>query len=129
MSESRLPTDFGLFYPTGWIVAAFPSMQSAGQVQRDLLMGGYNEEDCKLVRCDEVVPVAEGQLENAGWLARLGKTDELVQKQLDAAKRGSAFLIVFAPTDPEAERVMNVVRRVPFEFAHRYHRFAIQTLD
>jgi hypothetical protein len=62
-------------------------------------------------------------------LARLGKADEMVQKHLDAAKRGSAFLVVFAPTDPEADRVMKVVRRVPFEFAHRYHRFAIQTMD
>lgn len=52
----------------------------------------------------------------------------MLQQHLAAARRGSAFLVIYAPTDPEAERVMNVVRRVPFDFAHRYRRFAIEVM-
>ena len=107
---------------------AFPTEAAAEQVRRDLLTGGYNEEDCKLVPCHQVIPSAEAQLKDAGWLAQLGKSDGMVGRHLAAAKRGSTFPIVFAPSDTEAERVMNVVRRVPFDFAHRYHRFAIQEM-
>ena len=128
MSNANLPTSFGIFYPTGWTVVAFPTEAAAEQVRRDLLTGGYNEEDCKLVPCHQVIPSAEAQLKDAGWLAQLGKSDDMVGRHLAAAKLGSTFLIVFAPSDTEAERVMNVVRRVPFDFAHRYHRFAIQEM-
>jgi hypothetical protein len=91
MSESKLPTDFGIFYPTGWIVAAFPKKEFAEQVQRDLLTGGYDEADCKVVGCDQVIPAAQDQLEEAGWLARLGKSDEMLREHLRAAKAGSAY--------------------------------------
>lgn len=128
MGESNLPTEFGIFYPTGWIVVAFPEMESAQRVRNDLLTGGYSEEECKLVRGDQVIPTAAAQLDDASWLGRLGKADEMLQQHLTAAKRGSAFIVVYAPSDDEAERVMNVVRRVPFEFAHRYRRFAIQEM-
>ena len=129
MTESKLPTEFGIFYPTGWIVVAFPETRSAEQVRSDLLTGGYDEEECRLVRSDEVIPAARHQLDDSSWLGRLGKADEMLQRHLAAARRGSAFLVIFAPTDDEAERVMKVVRRVPFDFAHRYRRFAIQEMQ
>jgi len=78
MSESTLPAELGIFYPR-WIVSAFPKRELAEQVRTDLFAGGYDEEDCKLVTAEQVVPSAEGQLESAGWLARLGKRDEMVQ--------------------------------------------------
>lgn len=51
-----------------------------------------------------------------------------MRTHLEAARQGDTFLLIYAPGDLESERAMNVVRRVPFEFAHRYHRFAIQVL-
>jgi hypothetical protein len=75
-----------------------------------------------------VIPAAQDQLEEAGWLSRLGKSDEMLREHLRAAEAGSAFALVSAPSDGEAERVMNVIRRVPFDFVHRYRRFAIQTM-
>jgi hypothetical protein len=128
MNEGKLPTQFGIFYPTGWIVVALDDKTNAERVQRDLFAGGYDAQDCMLVGASEVIPSAQGQLENSDWLGRLGKADEMVETHLRAAAGGSTFLIVYAPTESEAERVMNVVRRVPFQFAHRYRKFAIETL-
>ena len=128
MSASKLPTEFGIFYPTGWVVIAFPEIGSADRVRSDLLIGGYDDEECRLIRGDEVIPSAEGQLHHANWFGTLGKADEALQLHVAAAKGGSAFLVVYAPTEDEAERVMKVVRRVPFDFAHRYRRFAIQDM-
>jgi hypothetical protein len=110
------------------MVLAFQDKASAERVQRDLFAGGYDADDAMLFDASDVIPSAQGQLENADWLGRLGRADEMVQTHLNAAKGGSTFLLVYAPSDGEAERVMNVARRVPFQFVHRYHRFAIETL-
>jgi hypothetical protein len=129
MDRANLPTEFGIFYPTGWIVLAFKDKAQAERVQRDLFAGGYDAQDCMLFDSSDVIPSAREQLENADWLARLGRADEMVQTHLNAAQGGSTFLLVYAPSDGEAVRVMNVARRVPFQFAHRYRRFAIETLE
>jgi len=122
-------TDFGIFYPVGYIVVAFPKHEDALRVQRDLLAGGYDPEDCVLYTSEEVAAAAQQNLsDHTGWLARLGKSDEAVQRHLEAAKRGAAFALIFAPGQTDAERAMNVIRRVPFELAHWYHRFAIEDL-
>lgn len=128
MSDSSFSTEFGIFYPTGWMVAAFPDGVSAEQARRDLFSGGYSEEDCRLASGNQVTPAARDQLHDPGWLGRLGKADDMVRQHLEAAEKGSVFLVIYAPTEPEAERAMNVIRRVPFLFAHRYRRFAIEVM-
>lgn len=121
--------DFGIFYPVGYLVAAFPEKQNAWRVQQDLITGGYDDADCALYTCEEVAAAAGRNLaENTGFLARLGWADEAVQIHLDAAKEGAAFLLIYAPGDTDTARAMNVIRRGPFEFVHRYHRFTIETL-
>lgn len=77
----------------------------------------------------EVARTTRQSLEqNTGFLARLGRSDDAVARHLEAAEHGHSFLVIYAPGDLEAERAMNVVRRVPFGFAHQYHRLAIQVL-
>lgn len=122
-------TDWGIFYPVGYLVAAFPKKQDAWQVQQNLITGGYDEADCALYTCEEVAAAAGRNLaENTGFLARLGWADEAVKMHLDAAKEGASFLLIYAPGDTDTARTMNVIRRGSFEFVHRYHRFTIETL-
>jgi hypothetical protein len=129
-SKSELTeTDFGIFYPRGHLVAAFPKREDAERVRKDLLTGGYDPQDCLLFSSKGVARDARRNLkENTGFLARLGKSDEAVAAHLNAAEHGRSFLVIYAPGDLEAERAMTVVHRVPFDFVHRYHRFAIQVL-
>ena len=130
-TEERNPlemTQFGIFYPRGYIIAAFGSREDAERVRRDLLTGGYDGPDCLLLTCEEVRKGANESLSHTGFLATLGKSDEAVRRHLEAAEKGATFLVIYAPDDLEADRAMNVVRRVPFKFAHRYHRLAIQVL-
>lgn len=123
-------TDFGIFYPRGHIVAAFRRREEAEKVRNDLLAGGYDPEDVVLLGCEEVAEAARQNLEDhRGMIARLGKSDEAVRRHLQAAEKGASFLLIYAPGDLDSERAMNVMRRVPFAFAHRYRRFAIQTLE
>jgi hypothetical protein len=122
-------TDFGIFYPLGYMVVAFPEHEHATRVREDLLTGGYDSDDCVVYRSDEVVATASQNLAyNTGWLARLGTSDDAVRHHLESAKEGATFVLIYAPDDIEVARAMNVVRRVPFEFAHRYRRFAIEEM-
>lgn len=117
----------GMFYPVGHIIAAFPGEADARSVQKELLAGGLSEADCRLYSSDRMEHVANKELtENTGWLSTLGKSDEAVQRALDAARKGGWFLLIHAPNDDDAATVMNAVRRGKFTFAHRYHRLAIE---
>lgn len=119
----------GIFYPRGYFVAAFPKREDARRVRRNLLAGGYERHDCMLFGAKEIARMARRNLEeHRGFLARLGRSDEILGAQLEAAERGHAFLVIYAPDDLEAKRAMNVVRRVPFDFVHHYHRLAVQIL-
>ena len=123
-------TDFGIFYPRGHLVAAFPRHDDAVRVQRDLTTGGYSAEDCQLFRAADVARIARRNLEEqTGFFATLGRSDEAVNAHLAAAERGDSFLVIYAPNDLDVERAMTVVRRVPFDLVHRYHRLAIQVLS
>lgn len=122
-------TSFGIFYPLGYLVVAFPKQEDALQVQRDLITGGYDRADCELHASEAVAAAAQRNLtDNTGFLARLGWADEAVKTHLEAARQGSAFLLIYAPGDTDAARAMKVIRRVPFDFAHRYQRFTIEEL-
>lgn len=119
----------GMFYPVGRIIAAFPSEEQARAVQKELRDGGLSEEDCRLYSSERVAEIAGKDLaENTGWLATLGKSDEAVQRALDAARDGAWFLLINAPADDVAARAMEAVRRGSFTFAHRYHRLAIEEM-
>ena len=127
--QGELPTtDFGIFYPTGYIIIAFETYESAEQTCRELRIGGYDPLDCSLHPGEKVAWFMQRQLEHAGLMARLGKSAKAVEKDLQAAQKGATFLRVYAPNDLDAERVMNVVRRRPFTHVHRYLRFAIEDL-
>jgi hypothetical protein len=122
-------TSFGLFYPVGYLVAGFPGREDALRVQQDLMKGGYEADDCVFFSCKEVKEAAKENLDQGHFLPRLGETDKIIERHLEAAKEGSSFLVIYAPDKVSSDRAMNVIRRVPFDFVHRYHRLAIEELD
>ncbi len=124
----EMPSDFGAFYPMGHVVVAFPKAASARKVRKDLLSGGYDERDVQHYAAKKASQSLKSNLENIGVLARMGSTDNVLRKQAKLADEGCDFLLVHAATKEEADRVMNVVRRVPFRIAQKFHRFAIEDL-
>ena len=126
--KPKYPTSFGLFYPVGYLVVGFPSREDALRVQQDLMTGGYEADDCAFFSCREVKEAAKENLDHGSFLPRLGAADKIIEQHLEAAKEGSSFLVIYAPDKVTSDRAMNVIRRVPFEFAHRYHRLAIEEL-
>jgi hypothetical protein len=44
------------------------------------------------------------------------------------AELGATFLLIYAPSDLDTERAMNVARRHRHSLAHKYDRFSIRTM-
>lgn len=128
--DTKDNTDLGgMFYPTGSIVVAFPGEDQAKAAQQALAQGGVPAEDCRLIEGRTYASMARKELaENTGFLARLGKTDDIVRRSLEAAEQGAAFLLIHAPKDEDAARAMDTIGRVPRQFAYRYHSLAIEEL-
>jgi hypothetical protein len=121
-------SDFGAFYPTGYIVIAFERYEDADQVCQTLRDSGYNEQDCSIHKAEKMAELAQRNLDDTGLLARVGKSAAAVKKHLQAAQQGATFLLVYAPKDDDAERVMNAVGDRPVMLAHRYHHLVIEDL-
>jgi hypothetical protein len=96
------------------------------RVQQDLKTGGYEPYDCVFFSCKEVMEAAEKNRDQGNFLPRFGAADKVIELHLGAAKEGGSFLVIYAPDKLTSDRAMNIIRRVPFEFAHRYHRLAVQ---
>ncbi len=100
-------TDFGVFYAVDYFVVAFPDSAQAAEARCNVLVGGYETDDCVQYTSAEVVAAAETNLgENSGFFARLGWSRNAVQIQLDAAREGAAFLLGFASGDTSDADVM-----------------------
>jgi hypothetical protein len=102
LSES--PEKDVVFYPRGYVSVSFESQADAETVRRLLLDGGYDEKDV------HVMDRATVPGHRAG------------------AAAGNAFLLAYAPSELETERVLNLARRVGFIKAHKYDRFTFTEL-
>ena len=122
-------TDFGIFYPVGYLVAAFSNAEDARGAQQQIIAKNFDPAACTLHGSEEMQAFLEKNLsENNGFLAKLGKSDDAVKVHLEAAKKGATFLLTHAPDDEQATSALEVLRAAPFDFIHRYHRLAIEEI-
>ena len=126
MSKQNVPMSFGVFYPTGHVVLAFPDDADSKKVREALLTGGYAEDEILQYTGPELVSELEKTLENASILAQTEL--EHVEKHLELAKQSCGFLVVYAPSDVETARVMNVAGRFRAQLAHKYNRLTLEDL-
>ncbi len=134
--ETELPknstaTDLGtFFYPTHCLWVAFPKADDAKTVYHELMSRGYSENHCNIFESNEVIARATRDLEeNVGFIERLGWSFDAVEIHLEAARQGATFLLVHEPADSEVEKVMEVIRCVPFTFVHHYTPLTIEILS
>ena len=89
---------------------------------------GYSKRACSIHMGEKVAKAAQRNIDDAGFMARIGKSVAAVKKHLQAAQQGATFLLVYAPNDDDAEGVMNAVGDKPVMLAHRYHHLVIEDL-
>ena len=109
------PRSFGVFAHIGCLVIAFPGEAEATKACEALLAGGYEDDEALMFSSISI-------------LAYMGAERGHQKQHLEYAKQGSVFLVVYAPTEPETARVMNVARRFEARLAHKYNRLTVEVL-
>jgi hypothetical protein len=59
----------------------------------------------------------------------VGTEGATVRQYVDLAQQGHHALMIPAPSQDATERIMEVVRKVPFSYAQRYHLLVIEDLE
>jgi hypothetical protein len=128
-NEQKPPTQFGIFYPRGYVVVAFRTPEDAERMHWSLVEGGYAEDDIKLLDTERVLKGASADLEQLNPLVRaLGAETQATESHQAGAAAGHTFLVAYAPSDLDTERLMNVARRIGFVRAQKYDRFTVTEL-
>jgi hypothetical protein len=123
------PEKHGVFYPRGYVIVSFESQANAEKMRRLLLDGGYDEEDVHVMDTARVLAGTTEDLKELSPLIKiLGSEGDLIRDHQAGAAAGNAFLLAYAPSDLETQRLMNVARRVGFTKAHKYDRYTITQL-
>lgn len=127
--ETEAPRQFGIFYPRGYVVIALRTQAAAEELRQALLGGGYAEEDIRMLDSESVLEGATADLEHLSPLVRaLGSEVQATESHARGAAAGHTFLIAYAPSDLDTERLMNVARRIGYVKAQKYDRFTITAL-
>ncbi len=127
--ESKLPRQFGMFYPRGYVIVSFRDQEDAARTRQSLLEGGYAEEDVTIMDTQRVLEGSSSDLEHLSPIIKaLGTESRVMESHRAGAAAGQTFLIAYAPSDLDAERLMNVARRNGQLKAHKYSRFTFTEL-
>jgi hypothetical protein len=123
------PKQFGIFYPRGYVVVALRSAEDAERMQWSLVEGGYGEDDIRILDTQRVLEGATADLEQLSPLVRaLGEEAGATESHRAGAAAGHTFLVAYAPSDLDTERLMNVARRIGYLKAQKYDRFKVTEL-
>lgn len=126
----KMSTMQGVFYPTGYAFLMFPDAQEAENAARKLEESGFGEQDIMLLTPDVILrDIGKIDGESSVALPSVGTEGATVRKYIDFAREGHYALMVRAPSDKDTERVMSVVRELPFSYGQKYHMLAIEDLE
>lgn len=120
----------GKFYPTGHIVAMFPSADAARAAVRGLADDGFPEDEISLITPEVMLRDIVRSVGNDGIpLPSAGTEADTVRRFADYASDGHHALLIHAPHGDEAnERVMRVLRQHGVSYAQKYRKLVIEDL-
>ena len=109
---------FGIFYPTGYLMAAFPDFEIARTAAKNLEFGGFPHDEVLAVPGEEMILLAEEERGKVGlWglmiqeISRLIATEEVyTDHDLKLARAGAAFLVVHCPTTERKHEAWEIIQ-------------------
>jgi hypothetical protein len=111
-------TEFGIFYPKGYVLAVFPDAAQADRAAAALVAQGFAASDVLVSTGAEVRAFSRELRANPGLLSRferfvanlLGGEANLADELVDLAEREHVFLAVYAPDDAATARAAKAMR-------------------
>ncbi len=130
LMDSKMSTIQGVFYPRGYAFVMFPDAENTEQAARELEAAGFSDKDIMLLT-PEVILKEIGRIDGSSTvtLPSVGTEGATVGRYVDLAREGHHALLVKAPSDDDSERMMAIVRTLPFSFGQKYHMLAIEDLE
>lgn len=129
IEPSMLATFGGAFYPTGYSMVMFPDAKDAARVGQQLIDAGFDAQDVMLVPpaivLSQITPTVSGADDP---LPSAGTEGATVRALTELAQKGHAGLLVKTHDEDTADRMMKVVREVPYSMAQRYRALVIEDL-
>jgi hypothetical protein len=117
----------GVFYPTGYAFIMFPDIEDAKHVAEELEV---SSDGVMLLTPENIIEdISRADGHSDVNLPRVGTEGATVHKYVDLAREGHHALMIPVPNKDATERIMAVVRRVPFSYAQKYHSLAIEDLE
>lgn len=127
---SKMTTIQDVFYPTGYAFVVFPDAENAQQAARKIEQAGFNDRDVMFLTPSVILrEIGRIDGESSVELPSVGTEGATVNKYINLAREGHHALMVKAPSDDDAKRLMSVVRKFPFSYAQKYHMLAIEDLE
>lgn len=128
--EPRMRSSMGgAFYPTGYSMVMFPSAEDADRIGHRLIEKGMSGDEVYLLAAAEVLaeitPTA-GDSDNP--LPSAGTEAATVRAYTKLAREGHTGLLVKTKNEEAANRLMELVRTVPYSIAQRYRTLVIEDL-
>lgn len=119
----------GAFYPTGYSMLMFPSAEDAKWVGQQLIEKGLEADAIYLIPPEVVLSQITPTTSDAdNPLPSAGTEGATVRAYTKLAREGHSALLVRTEDEEAAERVMEVVRTVPYSIAQRYRTLVIEDL-
>ena len=128
-------TSFGTFYPKHYIVAGYACLEDAEAAEHAFMESGVDIDDVRAASGDFVINQLEAHHE-ANWLQRAqshiaefaGTETGFLEDDAELARKGGAFLFLFAPHDHHVAHARIIFERHRPHYARRYLQVAIERI-
>ncbi len=118
----------GAFYPTGYSMVMFADEATAVSVGTELSARFEDSEVFMLTPATILSQITPTVSDADDPLPSAGTEGATVRAYTKLAKEGHYALLVKTPNEKAAERMMEIVRRVPYSIAQRYRMLVIEDL-
>ncbi|MEO6973533.1 MAG: RNA-binding protein [Rhodoferax sp.] len=127
--ESSMLTIRGVFYPTGHLFVMLPLLEHAQALDRNLRASGYSGHEVMLLTPEVILgQIRKTVRDDTNPLPSAGSEGDTVREYERLARDGHHAVLIHAPSDKEAQHVMQAVRTVPFSYAQRYRHLVIEDM-
>jgi trehalose-6-phosphatase len=132
--KGPLATLWGVYYPTGYVVAILPDDETAQQASEALAAAGFSADDVRAHPGQEVVDRHEQFLNDRGTAERMlaaipSHEREALDEYIEEAREGSAFVTVQAPQEDRVKRAHAVLAELGAYGMRHYDRASLHDLD
>lgn len=118
----------GILNPIGHVILAFKDDAVTADAVAALREAGFTEPDILAYAAEEATPRLRERVRTASEASGFGFEITLMRRYLAFAEQGAGWLIVYAPTDLQAELITGVGRRFGALCAVRYHLLTSEDL-